>query len=126
MTDKKILFIEDDPDQLMIYESKFSLEGFLMVTAAEGEQGIKLARQEKPVVVLLDLLLRNENGLDILKKLKQDPETKDIPVIVFTNFDTQDSKEQAKKLGALEYIVKTQLTPGEMVEKVKKLINLNS
>ncbi len=119
---KKILFIEDDPDQLLIYESKFSLEGFLMITATEGGRGIELARREEPGLILLDLLLRNENGLDILEKLKQDPKTKDIPVIVFTNFDTQESKQQAKELGALEYIVKTQVTPGEIVSKVKKII----
>lgn len=119
---KKILFIEDDPDQLLIYESKFSLEGFLMIVATEGDRGIELARREQPGLILLDLLLRNENGLDILEKLKQDSKTKDIPVIVFTNFDTQEAKQKAKELGALEYIVKTQVTPGEIVEKVKKVI----
>ncbi len=122
MEQKKILFIEDDPDQLMIYQSKFDLEGFSMISADNKEDGINLACQEKPDLILLDLLLRNENGMDVLKELKENPATQEIPVIVFTNFDTPDSKEQARKLGALEYIVKTQITPGEVVEKIKKLI----
>jgi DNA-binding response OmpR family regulator len=122
---KKILFIEDDPDQILIYQSKFELEGLFMITATEGRRGVDLARREKPDLILLDLLLRNEDGLDVLAKLKESPKTKEIPVIVFTNFDTEEARQRALELGAIDYIVKAQFTPTEIVNKIKKILEKN-
>ncbi len=122
MANKKILFIEDDPDQLLIYSNRLNLEGFSVITADDGKKGIQLARRQKPRLILLDLILRNKNGLDTLERIKKDSQIKDIPVIIFTNFDTRESKERAGQLGALEYVVKTQVTPSEMIKKIKKAL----
>ena len=118
----KILFIEDDPDQIMIYRNKFELEGFSFVSANNSQQAFEMIKKEKPDLVLLDLLLRNENGLDILAELKKKPGTRNITVIVFTNFDTPESREKALALGAVDYIVKAQVMPSEMIKKVKSCL----
>ncbi len=122
---KKILLVEDDPDQILIYQSKFELEGFFLIVADNLARTMDFALNDKPDLILLDLLLRNENGLDILEKLKQNSKTKKIPVIVFTNFDTEKSQDRALKLGAIDYIVKAKVTPSEIVEKVRRIIKQN-
>lgn len=119
---KKILLVEDDPDQILIYQSKFELEGFFLIVSNNCAKTIDFALHDKPDLILLDLLLKNENGLDILKKLKEDPKTKEIPVVVFTNFDTDESKDKALRLGAEKYIVKAKVTPNEMVNEIRRVL----
>ena len=123
---KKILLVEDDPDQILIYQSKFELEGFFLIVADNLAIAMDFALNDKPDLILLDLLLRNENGLDILEKLKQNSKTKKIPVIVFTNFNTEKSKDKAIELGAIDYIVKAKVTPNEIVKKVRRIIEQNN
>ncbi len=118
----KILFIEDDADQIMIYKNKFSLEGLELISVEDNKNIIETADKEKPSLILLDLLLGNEDGLDILKKLKEEAATKNIPVITFTNFDTPETRNKSVQLGAIDYIVKAQITPSQMVEKVKRIL----
>ncbi len=119
---KKILFIEDDPDQIFLYQSKFDLEKLLLIAALNGQEAIDLAIKNKPDLILLDLLLRNENGLDILSKLKNNPETKNIPVIVFTNFDKNKFRDKAAELGAIDFIIKSKTTPHSLVKRIKELL----
>jgi len=119
---KKILFIEDDPDQIMMYNAKFELEGLLMMVAGDTEETMKIARRDRPDLILLDLLLRHENGLDILEKVRQDEQLKNIPVVVFTNFDKKEFRERAGQLGVLDYIIKAQTTPGEITKKIKEIV----
>ena len=119
---KRILFVEDDPDQIFMYNAKFELEGLLMMVAGNTEETIKIARHDRPDLILLDLLLRHENGLDILEKMKQDEKISKIPVLVFTNYDTREYRERAAKLGAQEYIIKSQTTPSEIVKKIKGIV----
>ncbi|MBU1102060.1 response regulator [Patescibacteria group bacterium] len=119
---KRILFVEDDPDQIFMYNAKFELEGLLLMVADNERDALKFARIENPDLILLDLLLRHENGLDILEKMKQDEKISKIPVLVFTNYDTKEYRERAAKLGAQEYIIKAQTTPSEIVKKIKKIV----
>ena len=119
---KKILFLEDDPDQIMMYHTKFELEGLLMIAATTGEETIKLAFQEEPDLILLDLLLRRENGLDVLEQIKQKEKLKNIPVIVFTNFDKKEYRQRAQELGAIDFIIKAKTTPGEITKKIKQIL----
>jgi len=119
---KRILLVEDDPDQILIYKSKFELEGFFLIVSDNIVKTMDFALNDKPDLILLDLLLRNENGLDILEELKKNPKTKKIPVVVFTNFDTEESEDKALELGAVKYIVKAKITPNEMVNEIKKII----
>ncbi len=118
----KILLVEDDPDQILIYQSKFELEGFFLIVADNYKDAIKFALYDKPDLIMLDLLLGNENGLDVLDELKKNSKTSKIPVVVFTNFDTEETKDKAFKLGAIDYIVKAQVTPSEIVKKVRMII----
>lgn len=125
MITPKILLIEDDPDQILMYQTKFELEGFNLLAAEKAQEGINLAKKEKPSLIFLDLLLKEltvPTGLEILKKLKADEETKNIPVVVLTNYGTREAKEESLRLGAIDFIIKAQITPAKLVEKVKKIL----
>ncbi len=117
-----VLLIEDDPDQVFLYKTKFNLEGLDTLTALKGADGIKLAREKKPNLVLLDVLLDDIDGIEVLRQLKQNKETSGLLVILFTNLSTRDVEKQGKKLGAFSVISKTDYTPGELVKKVKKIL----
>ncbi len=118
----KILLIEDDPDQIAMYKAKFELEGFNFIAVRTGSEGIKSANTYRPDLILLDLILVGENGMDILKELKKDAGIKAIPVLVLTNLVKNEAMEQARNLGSAGYIIKADLTPSELVEKVKRLL----
>lgn len=125
MTKPKILIIEDDADQIVMYQTKFELEGLSLLAAEKAQEGLDLAKKEKPDLILLDLLLKEltvPTGFEILKKLKADEATKDIPVVVLTNFGTQEAKEKSKNLGARDFIIKAQVTPARLVEKVREIL----
>lgn len=119
----KILLIEDDQFLLNIYATKFKLEKFKVVLATDGEQGIKLASEENPSIILLDIMLPKMNGLDVLKKLKADKKTSKIPVVLLTNLSKKDEVDKSFALGADDYLVKAHFMPSEVVEKIKSVIN---
>jgi response regulator RpfG family c-di-GMP phosphodiesterase len=118
----KVLFIEDDPIQIMILGTKMKMEGISYISAANGNDAIKLAMAEKPNIILSDILLGGENGLDIIEKIKKDKKIKDIPIIIFTNYADRKAMERAEEMGVLEYIIKSGVTPKKMVEKIKGYI----
>lgn len=123
---KRILIIEDDPDLTDLYQTKFMMEQFEVLTASDGGIGIEKAGTEKPDVILLDILMPNVNGFEVLKQLKTQPETKDTPVIVYTNLGSSDSDEKrelAFSLGAADYLVKALHEPESIVERVNRLFN---
>lgn len=116
----KVLFIEDDPIQVMVMGSKFKLEGIDYIAAGNYKEALDLAISDKPDIILLDILLGGENGLDILEKFKKNKDTENIPVIVFTNYAEKESMVRAEKLGAIDFIIKAGVTPKRMVEIVKE------
>lgn len=118
----KILLIEDDPDQIFLYQSKFEIEGFELVSSRTGDGGIALAKNEKPDAILLDLVLIAENGIDVLQKLKKDAMTKNIPVIILTNLVQKDKKAKAIELGAVAFLIKTDVMPSDVVKSVKEVL----
>jgi DNA-binding response OmpR family regulator len=115
----KIALVEDDPFLSSMYSTKFGLEGFEVVSASDGEKGVELIRQELPDIVLLDVLMPKMNGFDVLKLIKQDETTKDIPVILLTNLNQSDEVEQGMDLGAVDYLIKAHFMPSEVVDKIK-------
>lgn len=119
----RILFIEDDVDQIFLYQSKFELEGFEFLTARYGRDGLAIAVEKQPDLILLDLVLIKEDGMEILKQLKEDGKTKKIPVIILTNLAKKDLAEKSKELGAVDFIVKAEVTPTDIVSKVKKVLS---
>lgn len=119
----KILLIEDDPFLLSMYSVKFESEDFKVLTAEDGEKGIKIALKEKPEIILLDILLPKMNGFEVLAKLKKSDETKNIPIILLTNLSQKDEISKGLSLGADDYLIKAHFMPSEVVEKIKKYIN---
>lgn len=118
----KILIIEDDSFLLTMYATKFELENYQVVTAEDGERGLKLAQKEKPDIILLDVLLPKLNGFEVLKGLKEDDKTKDIKVILLTNLSQRGEVQQGLSLGAVDYLIKAHYMPSEVVEKVDKIL----
>jgi DNA-binding response OmpR family regulator len=117
-----ILLVEDDVFLSNIYQKKFELEGFKISTADNGEKGLADAKRKKPDIILLDVLLPKLDGFAVLEKLKEDPATKDIPVILLTNLGQKDDVEKGLESGAADYLIKAHFKPSEVVDKVKKIL----
>lgn len=118
----KVLIVEDDTFLVNIYETKFTHEGFDVTVALDGESGLKVALKKKPNIILLDILLPKLDGFAVLKKLKENSETKDIPVILLTNLSQKDDVEKGLKEGANDYLIKAHFMPSETVTKVKEVL----
>jgi len=119
---KKVLFIEDESALQKTFGDILKQEGYEMISALDGETGTRLAKTQKPDLILLDLILPRVNGFEVLKKLKGDKETKDIPVIVLTNLEGIGDVEKAIELGATTYLVKAQYSLEEVVQKIKQAL----
>jgi DNA-binding response OmpR family regulator len=119
---KKILFIEDESALQKTFRDILEKEGYQMISALDGESGLRLAKSEKPDLILLDLILPRKDGFEVLKELKEDETTRGIPVIVLTNLEDIQSVERAIGLGATTYLVKAQYTLEEVIQKVKKAL----
>jgi two-component system alkaline phosphatase synthesis response regulator PhoP len=119
---KKILIIEDEKMLAEMYKEKLEMEGFKVSLAFDVKEGIELSKKEKPDLILLDILLPVENGTSFLKRQKEDKEIFEIPVIAFSNYDDQKTKKEAMELGVKEYLIKTNYTPTEIIEKIKKYL----
>jgi len=119
---KKILLIEDEKILAEMYREKLSKEGFNVVLSLDAEEGFVAAKKEKPDLVVLDILLPKGNGISFLEKLREDPETAAIPVVAFSNYDGVETKKKAFELGVEDYLIKTNYTPQELVEKIKSYL----
>ena len=116
---QKILIVEDDKFLRKLVVEKFKQENFEVIEAADGEQGLKKIKEEKPNIVLLDLTLPKKDGFQVLSEIKGDKDISSIPVIIFSNLGQREEMEKASKLGAADYLIKAHFTPNEIVEKVK-------
>lgn len=123
---KILLIVEDDPLMSRMYKKIFTFEKYEVDTAADGEEGLDKARSIKPTVILLDIMMPKMNGLQVLDKLKADPDTKNIPVIMLTNLASDKDAENAMIKGAVKYIVKSEHDPKEVANMVKEIIAAHS
>ena len=119
---KKILFVEDEPTLQKTLGDVLVREGYKVISALDGKIGLRLAKSEKPDLILLDLVLPKMHGFEVLKKLKEESETKEIPVIVLTNLERMEDVGQAIELGARTYLVKTKYKVEEIMQKIKKIL----
>ena len=119
---KKILFIEDEPALQKTFGEILKQEGYKTIPALDGEIGLRLAKTKKPDLILLDLILPKVHGFEVLKKLKEEQKTKDIPVIVLTNLERIGDVDKAIELGATTYLIKADYSLEEVVEKIKKAL----
>lgn len=119
---KRILFIEDEAALQKTFGDILKSEGFEVISALDGETGLNLAKKENPDLVLLDLILPKIPGLDVLKEIKQNENTKNIPVIVLTNVESIDKIDKALELGAMTYLVKSDYSLEDVIAKIKKAL----
>ncbi len=119
---QKILLIEDEAALQKTVGDLLISEGYEVRSALDGELGVALAQSEKPDLILLDLILPKLHGFEVLKHLKSNEATKDIPVIVLTNLEKVSDVDRALELGATTYLVKAAYTLEEIVDKVKKAL----
>ena len=117
-----VLIVEDDTFLSNIYKTKFDMEGFGVITADDGEAGLAMAKSKKPDIILLDILLPKMDGFTVLKELKADKETQNIPVILLTNLGQKDDVIKGLEMGAADYLIKAHFKPSETVAKVRKIL----
>lgn len=121
-TPSTVLLVDDDPLIIRMYQKKLTNDGYKVLTALNGEEAL-IRSKAKPDVILLDVMMPKMNGVETLKALKGDEKTQDIPVIILTNLgDKSEDIENAKKLGALDYLVKSEIKLNELSDRVKKAI----
>ena len=126
MADKKakVLIIDDDEFLAGIYETKLKMENFEVVMAADGEEGLKLAAKHLPDMILLDILMPKLDGFEVLRRLKQDEATKNVPVIMLTNLGQKEDIEKALEHGAADYLIKAHFVPSDAVAKIKQILKM--
>ena len=119
---RTILIIEDDKFLRELIAQKLIKEGFEISEAVDGEEGMKKVKEEKPDLVLLDLILPGVDGFEVLARIKEDPVLAAIPVIILSNLGQKEDVERGLKLGAVDYLIKAHFTPGEIIEKIKNTL----
>lgn len=121
--EENILIIEDDKFLRELISRKLINEGFKIDEAIDGEEGLKKAQKVRPSLILLDLILPGLDGFEILERIKDDPSTSAIPVLILSNLGQRDEVERGLKLGAVDFLVKAHFTPEEIVEKIKEVLS---
>lgn len=118
----KILIIDDDAMLVDVWSIVLKKDGFEVVSAQTGKEGIEAARRDKPDFIMLDQIMPDIQGNEVLRLLKEDPETLNIPVAMASNYSENDIIQDAIQKGAVDYILKYQIDPQDLVSKVKSLI----
>lgn len=122
---QNILIIEDDGFLRDLLKKKLESFGFGVLEAIDGDKGIKKTKEEKPDLILLDLLLPTTDGFEVLSKVKQDPATSSIPVIVLSNLGQKEDIDRCLNMGAIDYLIKAQSTPDDIAAKVITTLKRN-
>lgn len=118
----KILAVEDDNFLRDLLSRKLGKENSEFITAIDGEEALKILETETPSIILLDLVLPGIDGFEVLKKIRENPRTKDIPVVILSNLGQDSDIEKAKSLGANDFLIKANFSIDEVIEKIKTLI----
>lgn len=121
-TPKSVLIVDDDATLREMYEDYLKASGFTVLTARDGEEGLAQAGESKPSAILLDLMMPKMNGIEVLRHLKADAHLRDIPVIVFTALIQDLEEQESFAAGASDYVVKTEVTPKAIVDKINQYI----
>jgi len=115
----KVLFIEDDPAVAEMYKLKLELDGYTVTVARDGEEGLQLATSSPPDIIFLDTRLPKMDGFAVLERLRSVERTREIPVIILSNYGERELVDRGLKLGALEYLIKSQTTPANLSRGVE-------
>jgi two-component system, OmpR family, alkaline phosphatase synthesis response regulator PhoP len=119
---KKVLLVEDDNMISSMYKIKLETEGFAVLTAEDGVIALELIKKDRPDIIMLDIILPRLDGFSVLEEVRKDKDLKDLPVVLLTNLGTEEDKAKGKKMGATDYLVKADLTPGQISDKIKEIL----
>ena len=119
---KKILLVEDEEIMIGLLQRKLTQEGYEISVARDGEEGLKTMKEIKPDLILLDIIMPKMGGLEVMEEMAKDEGIKDIPVIVISNSGQPVELDRAQKLGAKDWLIKTEFDPQEVIDKVVKQI----
>ena len=119
---KKILIVEDEEIMITLLQKKLTDEGYEISITRNGEEGLRVMREVRPDLVLLDIIMPKMGGFEVMEEMTKDKELSSIPVIIISNSGQPVELDRAKKLGAKDWLIKTEFDPQEVVEKVKKIL----
>lgn len=122
-TGKKILLVDDDDALRQLYAVELGSRHYAVVEAADGEAGLAMVKQERPDLVLLDIMMPKLDGVAMLTRLKQDPDIAKTPVVMLTNFGQENLVQQSFSSGAVDYLLKYKVTPAEMADRVGQVLS---
>ncbi len=120
---KKIFLVEDDLFLASLLKNKFFEAGFDVICAQDGEQAIKILKDQKPDIIILDLILPKKNGFEVMQEINKNPVINKAPIIIVSNLGQDEDISRGKELGAIEYFVKARISIEDLVEKIKKFLN---
>jgi len=123
MAEAKVLIADDDMTLHEMYAERLRAEGFVIVSAYDGEEAIEKAYKEKPDILVLDIMMPKVNGIDVMKKLREDDQTKGIPVILLTALAQEINKIKSMMGPKDQYLVKSDIMPGQVIEAIKKSLS---
>ena len=122
MSKKNILIVEDDQFFRELLKKKLTSVGFSIIEASNGEEGVEKVKSKKPDLIILDLLLPNIDGFEVLSKVKTSSDTSSTPVIIVSNLGQQEDIEKGMKLGANDYLIKSQFDIESIVSKINNIL----
>jgi len=123
MADKKrIIIIEDDDMILAMYKTKLEQDGYEVITATNGIDGIEVSSKNKADIILLDIIMPGLDGFSVLEDLRKNKGITKTPIVLLTNLGTEEDKEKGQELGAAGYLVKASLTPAQVSAEIKKYL----
>lgn len=119
----KVLIIEDDPLIVKIYSTRLRADGYEVISAENGEDGLRLFNAQKPDLVVTDVMMPKVDGFGVLAKIRESETSKNIPVLMYSNLAQEDEMKRAIQMGVTEFIIKANISPIEMIDKIKKYLN---
>ncbi|MBD3208652.1 MAG: response regulator [Candidatus Nealsonbacteria bacterium] len=119
---KKILLVEDDPFLVDIYSTKLENAGFSVEVAPDGRTGLQKIREGEFDLVVLDIVLPQMDGWEVLREVKKDPQLQNVRIFVFSNLGQKEEVEKGLEMGAVKYFIKAHFTPQDIVDEIKKTL----
>jgi DNA-binding response OmpR family regulator len=123
--DPRIVLVEDDATIAGMYRIQFEKDGHTVWTAADGEAGLRMTREVMPDIVFLDIRLPKLDGFGVLAALRKDPKTSELPVVILSNYGSEEMRRRGMELGAQDYLVKTRVTPVEIANRIWDWVTTN-
>ncbi len=120
---KRILIVEDEEIMLDLLQRKLKTHGYEVLVARDGEEGLKSIKEEKPDLIIMDLVMPKMDGFMVMEEIQKDEDLKKIPLIVVSNSGQPVELNRVRDLGAKDWLIKTEFNPQELVEKIKKQLN---